>query len=112
MEKAALESLRTITATFNHYINNAAATILGRAQLIELGIKRGEVVDSLSKTSQAIEVIIGGVNTIQLVLGELKNLESFKTTIYHDDTHIIDIEKRIKDQLRRLQKAERSEPVT
>ena len=111
MEKAALRSLKTITATFNHYINNAAATILGRAQLIELGIKRGEVVDSLNKTNQAIDVIIGGVTTIQLVLGELKNLESFKTTIYHDDTHIIDIEKKVKEQLERLHQAERSEPV-
>ncbi|MDD5425985.1 MAG: HDOD domain-containing protein, partial [candidate division Zixibacteria bacterium] len=45
MKEAALETLRTITATFNHYINNATATILGRAQLVELAVKNGVIPD-------------------------------------------------------------------
>lgn len=110
-EKAALESLRTITATFNHYINNAAATILGRAQLLELGVKRGDIVDSKNQMPLATDVIINGVNTIQLVLEELKNLESFKTTTYHDETYIIDIENKIKEQLEQLRRSAESQPV-
>ncbi|UCD63887.1 MAG: HDOD domain-containing protein [Candidatus Zixiibacteriota bacterium] len=109
MEKAALESLKTITATFNHYINNAAATILGRAQLIELGMKRGEIVDSQNKTTHALDVIINGVNTIQLVLEELKNLESYETAVYHDETRIIDIENRVRKQLEKLRSAAQSQ---
>ncbi|UCE25610.1 MAG: HDOD domain-containing protein [Candidatus Zixiibacteriota bacterium] len=110
-EKAALESLRTITATFNHYINNAAATILGRAQLLELGVKRGDIVDSKNQMPLAVDVIMNGVNTIQLVLEELKNMESFKTTTYHDETYIIDIEERIKKQLEQLKESAASQPV-
>jgi HD-like signal output (HDOD) protein len=109
LEKAALESLKTITATFNHYINNAAATILGRAQLLELGVKRGEIIDNKNRTPLAIDVIINGVNTIQLVLEELRNLSSYETAVYHDDTHIIDIEKKIKQQLQSLQKTTQSQ---
>lgn len=111
IEKASLESLRTITATFNHYINNAVATILGRAQLIELGVKRGEIVDSKNQMPMAIDVIINGVNTIQLVLEELKNLESFRIACYHDETFIIDIENKIKHHLNELRKSAEPETV-
>ncbi|NOY88583.1 MAG: HDOD domain-containing protein [FCB group bacterium] len=104
MEKAALETLRTITATFNHYINNAVATILGRAQLIEYGVDRGDIVDKRNKVVPAVKIIINGVDTIQLVLDELKNLHEFTTTVYHDDTYIIDIEKKIKERLEKLNK--------
>ncbi len=112
LEKAALETLRTITATFNHYLNNAAATILGRAQLIQLGVGKGEVVDSRNKIGYAIDIIISGVNTIQVVLEELKNLNEFKTTIYHDDTYIIDIEKKMRERLAGLEAETRVEPVS
>ena len=112
IEKASLESLKTITATFNHYINNAVATILGRAQLIELGVKRGEIVDAKNQMPMAVDVIISGVNTIQLVLEELKNLESFQIACYHDDTYIIDIENKIKEQLSSLRKTADSQAVT
>jgi len=112
MEKAALESLKTITATFNHYINNAAATILGRAQLLELGVRRGEITDNKNQMSLAVDVIISGVSTIQLVLEELKNLDGFKTTVYHDDTYIIDIENKIKQQLDDLKKSAQAPSVS
>ncbi|UCG63034.1 MAG: HDOD domain-containing protein [Candidatus Zixiibacteriota bacterium] len=112
VEKAALETLKTITATFNHYINNAAATILGRAQLIELGVKRGEIADAKNQMPVAIDVIISGVNTIQMVLEQLKSLESFETTPYYDDTHIIDIENKIKQQLCELQKTAQSQVIS
>ena len=112
IEKASLESLSTITATFNHYINNAVATILGRAQLIELGVKRGDIVDTKNQMPHAVEVIINGVNTIQLVLEQLKNLDTFQTATYHDDASILDIEEKIKKQLKQLQQASQTEPVS
>ena len=107
MEKSALESVKTITSTFSHYINNAVATILGRAQLIEVAASNGEVVDPGNKVKQAVDVMINSINSIEVVLDELKKLNAFKTTIYHDDTYIIDIEKKLKDKLDKLQKEDR-----
>lgn len=112
MEKAALEALKTITATFNHYINNAAATILGRAQLIEVAMDTGEVSDPHNKAKTGVDIIIQGINTIQMVLAELKNLESYKTMVYHDDTYIINIEKKIEERLKSLSETKTGTPVT
>ncbi len=102
MKKLALDSLKTITATFNHYMNNATATILGRAQLIEYGVSQGRISDPDGSIAAAMQIIGGGVNTISLVMEELKNLASFDTTAYHAETYIIDIENRIKKRLENL----------
>jgi len=98
-----LSTISTITATFNHYINNAAATILGRAQLIEFGLNKGEIVDNKGSLEKSISVISNGVNTITAFMDELKNLAEPNTIVYHDDTYIIDLEERIKKQLQRIE---------
>ncbi|MEA3297103.1 MAG: HDOD domain-containing protein [candidate division Zixibacteria bacterium] len=103
IEKASLEALKTVTATFNHYINNAAATILGRAQLVELKIRKGEITDKTGETAMAMEIIVKGVETISSVIHELKELGKFETTIYHDDMYIIDLESRLKKRVEELQ---------
>lgn len=99
VKQAALESLKTITATLSHYINNASATILGRAQLVELAISKGTVVDNQKVANDSMGIIIRSVETISLVLEELKKLSSFDTTHYHDDTDILDIEGRLKQHI-------------
>jgi nitrogen-specific signal transduction histidine kinase len=101
IKKAALESLQTIAVTFNHYINNASAIILGRAQLVEAGIKNGQIGDDGGQLSMAMQIITNSVETIGMVMEELKNLASFETTVYHDDTYILDIERKIKSRLDR-----------
>lgn len=103
LEKAALETLKTITATFNHYINNAVGTILGRAQLVQIGIEKGRLIDRGGNASQSMEVIVNGVKTIRSVMEELINLSAFKTTVYYDDTYIIDIEKKIKRKIEAIE---------
>ncbi len=102
MEKAALDVLKTITATFHHYINNAAATILGRAQLIEIKAQQGGFAGEGEDAASAMQIIISGVNTICSVMDELKDLTQFKTTVYHDDTYIIDIEARVRKRVEAL----------
>ncbi|MBU8934609.1 MAG: HDOD domain-containing protein [candidate division Zixibacteria bacterium] len=102
VEQAALETLKAITATFNHYVNNAVGTILGRAQLVQADIKRGKLIDSNNTTAMSMEVIVKGVDTIQSVMNELLDLSSFETTVYYDDALIIDIEKKIEEQLASL----------
>ncbi len=111
MKKLALESLKTITATFNHYMNNATATILGRAQLIEYGISKGTIQDQTGQLRNAMTIITNGVNTISSVMEELKNLASFDTTVYHAETYILDIEAKLKKQLENIDQTMSKEPV-
>ncbi len=99
MKKAALESLKAIAATFSHYINNATAAILGRAQLLELGINRGDITDPKGIAALSSRTIVEGVETISTILEELKKMTTFETTLYHDDTYIIDVETKIRKQL-------------
>jgi HD-like signal output (HDOD) protein len=104
IRQAALDALKTITATFNHYLNNAAGTILGRAQLVQVDVERGLIADPEQSLQRAMGVIIDCVTTIQSVLKELGSLRSFETIVYHDDTRILDIERRIKRQFEELEK--------
>jgi hypothetical protein len=94
--------LKTITATFHHYVNNATATILGRAQLIEYGISKGQIQDPSGSLLTAMQVISTGVNSISEVMEELKNLASFDTTVYHSETYILNLETKIKQQMTKL----------
>jgi nitrogen-specific signal transduction histidine kinase len=99
VKKAALDSLKTITATLSHYINNASATILGRAQLVELAIKKESIMDSDRVAGNSMDIIVKSVEMISMVLDELKKLSSFDTTHYHDETDILDIEDSLKQKI-------------
>ncbi|MFH1701095.1 MAG: HDOD domain-containing protein [Candidatus Zixiibacteriota bacterium] len=103
LKKAALDSLKTITATLSHYINNASATILGRAQLVELAVSRGIITDDKNTAAKSMDVIIKSVETISLVLEELKAMSSFDTTVYHDETSILDIEDKLRNQIAKIE---------
>ncbi len=103
VKKAALEALQTITATFNHYINNASATILGRAQLVEISIQQGNIGDPRGTAAMSMQVISNSVNTICAVMNELKSLTEFETISYHDTAYILDIEQRIQKHLEHLE---------
>jgi HD-like signal output (HDOD) protein len=102
IKKSALESLRIIAVTFNHYINNATAIIQGRAQLVEAGVKNGQISDPRGQIGMAMQIIVSAVETIGMVMDELKSLASFETTVYHDDTYILDIEQKIKARLQEM----------
>lgn len=104
MKKAALESVKTITATLSHYINNASATILGRAQLVQMAISKGTVIDDENIAGHCMELVIKSVKTITLILDELKKLSDFETIPYSDDTTILDIEERLKTQIEAIEK--------
>lgn len=108
MKKAALDSLKTITATLSHYINNASATILGRAQLVELALSKGSVSDPDKVTANSMQIIVKSVEFISVVLEELKKLSSFDVTHYHDETDILDIEAKLKEQLSALEAEKRT----
>jgi HD-like signal output (HDOD) protein len=94
-KKEELESLKIILATFSHYINNATTSIMGRSQLLDIAIKRGEIKDESGKISSSMKVIQNGVENITAVLNGLKKLDSFRTTRYHDHSNIIDLRDKI-----------------
>jgi len=94
-KKAELESLKIILATFSHYINNATTSIMGRSQLIDIAIKRGEIKDESGKISSSMKTIQQGVENITTVLNGLKKLESFRTIRYHEHSNIIDLRNKI-----------------
>jgi HD-like signal output (HDOD) protein len=99
MKKAAMESLRTISATFSHYINNATTAILGRAQLMEMAIDDGDIVDTKGIALNTAQISGEAVETICLILEELRMMSSYETTLYSDDTNIIKFEENIRERL-------------
>jgi putative nucleotidyltransferase with HDIG domain len=99
VDEIAIDVMYTVVATFSHYFNNACATILGRSQLIELALRKGEIDDSDSQIlSHSIDVIQRGVESITNVLSVMKSVESFQTVQYHESAKIMDL----RDQLERL----------
>lgn len=94
-ERASLEALRVICATFSHHINNATTTILGRAQLVALGATRAERHEQTEKIIQSMKVIEHAVDTITEVLAELKSLTRFDTTNYHGRAEILKLKREI-----------------
>jgi len=95
-DRLAVEILHTVVATFSHYFNNACASMLGRAQLIEMAIKKGDLKDNKDILQNSLIAIQNGVNSITGTIQELKQVKSFKTTLYHDRTLIIDLEDSLK----------------
>ncbi|MDH4223571.1 MAG: HDOD domain-containing protein, partial [candidate division Zixibacteria bacterium] len=94
-KKAELESLKIVLATFSHYINNATTSIMGRSQLIDIAIRKGEIKDESGKISSAMKIIQQGVENITAVLNGLKKLDSFRTVRYHERSNIIDLKDKI-----------------
>lgn len=92
-ERASLEALKVICATFSHHINNATTTILGRAQLVGLAVGREENSELTQKVAQSMKVIENAVDTITEVLGELKCLTRFDTTSYHGRAEILKLKR-------------------
>ena len=109
VKKAALDSLNQLSVTFSQYINNAIAAILGRAELIEAGITRGEIIDKNGSAGLSSQIIIEAVQTISNILEELNRLSMYEDSSQLDDTYLSDFEEKIKEQLRSLNRA--STPV-
>ena len=96
LNKVALESLQAIIATFSHYLNNAVATISGRTQLLDLGLRNGNIQDPSGILAKSLPVYEKSVDQILSVIDKLKKITIFKTAIYHDNTRIIDFEKALR----------------
>ena len=100
--RIALEALRTTLATFSHYVNNATAAIIGRAQILGLYLNQGKLDDPEGKIAESMRIISESVDVISAVLEELKEYPEYKTVTYHGHSNILDIDKKIKARLGRL----------
>jgi HD-like signal output (HDOD) protein len=104
VKEAALESLRTITATLSHYINNISSIIVAEGERVQLAISKGKIIDNENIVSNYIELAIERVEDIAGILNELKKLSSFDTTRYTDETSILDIGDQLKKQIEAINK--------
>ncbi|MBN2227336.1 MAG: HDOD domain-containing protein [candidate division Zixibacteria bacterium] len=101
--QGALEALQQIAVTFSHLINNAATAIDGRAQLIDLAISKGRIVDEKGVCKSSTAIITKAVESISFILEELKRVSSFDPQAITDRTTIGDIEAEIKSRLEELE---------
>jgi putative nucleotidyltransferase with HDIG domain len=96
LDHVATDVMHTVVATFSHYFNNACAAILGRSQLLEMALQKGELKDAESDVlTYSIEVIQRGVESISNVLTVMKSVESFDTVEYHQSAKIIDLKEQL-----------------
>ncbi len=100
--RAALDALETVLATFSHFINNATTAIIGRAQIIDHFLKKQKISDPGGKIAESVRIISESVDLISAVLEEAKELPEFKTISYYGRSRILDIEKKVKARLGRL----------
>ncbi len=99
VDDIATDVMHTVVATFSHYFNNACATILGRSQLLEMALQRGDIKDSRDASlAHSLMVIQNGVEAITNVLNVMKSVDSFETVQYHERAKIINL----KEELERL----------
>lgn len=99
VDDIATDVMHTVVATFSHYFNNACATILGRSQLLEMALQRGDIKDSRDAAlAHSLMVIQNGVEAITNVLNVMKSVDSFETVQYHERAKIINL----KEELERL----------
>ena len=93
LQEVAFDSLQAIVATFSHYLNNAAATISGRTQLLELALQKNEIDDKTGVIAKSLTAYSKSADQIVSVISSLKNLTVYETSVYHADTRIIDLAK-------------------
>ena len=101
-----MNSFRDVVLTLNQHINNATATILGRAQLVESAIQKGDVPDPDSRLATSVQVISNGVETIGAILKDLTNLACFDGSTYTEKTGNLDLESKIRERLQTIEIAE------
>jgi putative nucleotidyltransferase with HDIG domain len=107
MNRVALDSLRNIAVTLNRHINNATAAILGRAQMVETAIEKGRFHDDGESLARSMKLVSSGIETMGSVLKDLTNLAYFESSGFPERSGDVDIESKIREQLEKIEVAER-----
>ncbi len=94
-EKSFLKSLHAISGSYNHYLNNANATIQGHVQLLQIKASRGEITDPNGVIDRSSEIIQSSVDVMKATLRAIDELTDMRTVHYHEGLEIIDLEGKI-----------------
>ena len=102
VQEVAKKSLGNFAAELNKYINDAMTAMRGRTSMIQTAINESRLDASGNNLSDAIRSITENVETIGEVLKDLTNLASLDTSVYENDSSILDLEEKIKQRLENL----------
>ena len=95
-----LESLRSATSAFTEYIDQSTSSVLRKAQEVRQGIKQGTIVDPSGTVEQSVEMIARQMQAVLSVMVEVKRLTKTESAMYYDQNCAVEVEKRIKKELR------------
>jgi HD superfamily phosphohydrolase YqeK len=97
--RAAFESLKSFSSVLSKYINNAIAAIQGRAQMLDMALSKGRVVDDGGVCSDATRAIIESVTTVTFILDECRKMSESGSDGPPGNFPECDLEERIKEGL-------------
>ncbi|UCC44659.1 MAG: HDOD domain-containing protein [Candidatus Zixiibacteriota bacterium] len=97
--QVSLRSLRSTTATFAQYMDNAATAIAMRARTVQEGIERGAISDPQGLVRDSVNSIMSGVEAVCGMTRELKNFSSLDDGTLADEDKLAAVEEKLKRQL-------------
>ena len=103
-EKSFLKSLHAISGSYNHYLNNANATIQGHIQLLQIKAARSEITDPKNLIDRSAEIIQSSVDVMKATLEAIDELTEMRTIHYHEELEIMDLEPKIADQRAKIER--------
>ncbi len=106
-----MRSKNIAIATLSHYINNAATIISGRAQLMQMMLKSGEIKDSGNKVAAALDLTETSLSKIMAVLSELKDLTSLDDGEFYNDSDALNIDEKVHRRMEAMKGQFDNEPV-
>ena len=112
VEKAAFDAIKSVTATFNRYLNDAAGTILKRAQVVETKLKKGEIIDLTGEIARSMRAIINGVATVSSTLQELEQVTTFGPSSFCGETFARELDERLRARLSQIDSTEQTATTT
>lgn len=102
VQEVAKKSLGSLAVELNKYINNAVASMRNRISLIQAAIDEARLEPKQQQLCDSVQTMGDSVETLGQVLKDLTNLASLDTSVYENDSSILDLEERIKHRLEQL----------
>jgi HD-like signal output (HDOD) protein len=102
VQEVAKKSLGSLAVELNKYINNAVASMRSRISMIQIAINEARLAPQQRQLCDSVQSVGDSVETLGQVLKDLTNLASLDTSMYENDSSILDLEERIKHRLEQL----------
>ncbi len=102
-ENCFLKTLHTISGSYNHYLNNANATIQGHTQLLQIRAARGDISDPKGLIDRSADIIHSSIDVMKATLEAIDELTELQTVHYHEELVILDLEGKIVEQRNKIE---------